>query len=110
MSPKVEDQLKEFVPILDHMEHLPVREINLKQIAGKKILEVGPQTAWPGRRHASSQIESYFYIFNQFLVQGILRGNYARNGGSVGKVSEGEPQHSDRFNPLTRVYTKSEML
>src|SRR5437870_12567520 len=42
MSPEdFETLLKEFVPMLEHMEHLPVREIDLNSIKGKKILEVG---------------------------------------------------------------------
>src|ERR1051326_7263384 len=41
MSPdEFEALLREFVPMLEHMEHLPAREINLSEIAGKKILEV----------------------------------------------------------------------
>jgi len=185
--------LREFVPMLDHMEHLPVREIDLKQIAGKKILEIGCgagahsalfksfgakvvaldltvgrvisaqrklRLVRQGRGaaiqgdaenlpfaddtfdivysfgvlHHTEDTEkaigevyrvlkpggqaavmlyaktSYFYYFNQLLVQGILRGEYARNGRWLGKVTEGKPQHSDTFNPITRVYTKNEML
>jgi ubiquinone/menaquinone biosynthesis C-methylase UbiE len=53
---------------------------------------------------------SYFYLFNQLLVQGILRRNYARGDRWLGKVTEGKPQHSETHNPITRVYTRREML
>jgi len=53
---------------------------------------------------------SYFYYFNQLLVQGIIRGNYSRNERWLGKVTEGKPKHSDVYNPITRVYTRRQML
>lgn len=188
-----EELLREFVPMLDHMEHLPVREIDLNSINGKKILEVGcgagahsalfkmygakvvalditigrvisaqrklklvrqgqgcaiqgdaenlpfedgtfdivysfgvlhhtenteqaikelHRVLKPGGQAAVMLYakSSYFYLFNQLLVQGILRRNYSRNGRWLGKVTEGKPQHSDTHNPITRVYTRREML
>jgi len=194
MSREEFDQLlAEFVPMLDHMEHLPVREIDLNAIAGKKILEVGCGAGAHsalfksrgakvvaldltvgrvlsaqrklqivgqgsgcaiqgdaenlpfadgqfdvvysfGVLHHTENTEqaiaelyrvlkpggqaavmlyaksSYFYLCNQLLVQGILRGHYRRNGRWLGEVTEGKPHHSDTHNPITRVYTKSEML
>jgi ubiquinone/menaquinone biosynthesis C-methylase UbiE len=38
---EMERLVDELAPMLDHMEHTPVREIDLSQISGKKILEVG---------------------------------------------------------------------
>src|SRR6266404_6251481 len=190
---ELESLLDEFVPMLEHMEHLPVTEIDLAAIKGKKILEVGcgagahsalfkrygakvvplditvdrvisaqrklklvrqgygcaiqgdaenlpfednsfdivysfgvlhhtentekaigelHRVLKPGGQAAVMLYakSSYVYLFNQLLVQGILRGNYARNGRWLGKVSEGKPKHSDVYNPITRVYSKSEMF
>lgn len=194
LSPEeMESLLDEFVPMLQHMEHLPVTEVDLAEIESKKVLEVGCGAGAHSalfKRHGGKVValditmeraisaqhklklvrqgygcaiqgdaeslpfeddtfdivysfgvlhhtentekavdelyrvlkpegqvvvmlyakSSFYYLLNLLLIQGIIRRNFSYGGRWLGRVTEGTPKYSNVHNPVTRVYSKSEML